>query len=91
MVLPYVQRGNTFMRSLTLKLPKHLDDLLDRLARQRGITRSAVLRDALQAYAGNGATIRGSALEAAGDLVGCVTGGPTDLSTNKKYLNDLGR
>ncbi|MGK7925391.1 MAG: hypothetical protein AB4290_09115 [Spirulina sp.] len=27
-----------------------------------------------------------SALEAAGDLVGCLDGGPGDLSTNKKYL-----
>ena len=27
-----------------------------------------------------------SALEAAGDLVGSVDGGPGDLSTNKKYL-----
>ncbi|MEH2077736.1 MAG: hypothetical protein V7K57_25605 [Nostoc sp.] len=27
-----------------------------------------------------------SALEAAGDLVGCVDSGPGDLSTNKDYL-----
>ncbi|RCJ31284.1 hypothetical protein A6769_31475 [Nostoc punctiforme NIES-2108] len=27
-----------------------------------------------------------SALEAAGDLVGCVDSGPGDLSTNKEYL-----
>jgi hypothetical protein len=27
-----------------------------------------------------------SALEAAGDLVGCLDGGPGDLSTNKEYL-----
>lgn len=30
-----------------------------------------------------------SALEAAGDLVGCLDGGPGDLSTNKKYLKGL--
>ncbi len=28
-----------------------------------------------------------SVFEAAGDLVGCVDGGPGDLATNKEYLN----
>jgi hypothetical protein len=32
-----------------------------------------------------------SALEAAGDLVGCLEGGPPDLSVNKKYLEGFGR
>jgi hypothetical protein len=31
-----------------------------------------------------------SALEAAGDLVGCVKGGPPDLSTNKRYMEGFG-
>lgn len=31
-----------------------------------------------------------SALEAAGDLVGCVEG-PEDLSTNKKYMEGFGQ
>jgi len=31
-----------------------------------------------------------SALEAAGDLVGCVKGGPPDLSTNKQYMEGFG-
>ncbi|MBR8836663.1 MAG: DUF2281 domain-containing protein [Stigonema ocellatum SAG 48.90 = DSM 106950] len=31
-----------------------------------------------------------SALEAAGDLVGCLDGGPSDLSTNKRYLEGFG-
>lgn len=78
------------MRSLSLKLPRHLDVMLARLAKQRGVSRSTVLREALEAYAANGA-VRGSALEAAGDLVGSVKGGPRDLSYNKKYLEDLGK
>lgn len=32
-----------------------------------------------------------SALTAAGDLVGCLGGGPSDLSTNKKYLEGFGQ
>jgi hypothetical protein len=31
-----------------------------------------------------------SVLEAAGDLVGCVEGGPSDLSTNKEYMQGFG-
>lgn len=31
-----------------------------------------------------------SALEAAGNLVGCVTGGPPGLSTNKQYMEGFG-
>ncbi|OCQ93367.1 hypothetical protein BCD67_03630 [Oscillatoriales cyanobacterium USR001] len=30
-----------------------------------------------------------SALEAMGDLVGCVDGGPGDLATNKEYLRGI--
>jgi hypothetical protein len=32
-----------------------------------------------------------SALTAAGDLVGCLEGGPPDLSTNKQYLEGFGQ
>lgn len=32
-----------------------------------------------------------SALELAGDLVGCLEGGPPDLSTNKKYMEGFGQ
>lgn len=32
-----------------------------------------------------------SALDIAGDLVGCLEGGPSDLSTNKKYLEGFGQ
>ena len=32
-----------------------------------------------------------SALEIAGDLAGCLEGGPSDLSTNKKYLEGFGQ
>ena len=33
----------------------------------------------------------GTALEAAGDAVGCIKGGPPDLSTNKKYMEGYGK
>lgn len=75
------------MRSLPVKLAKHLDELLDRLARERGVSRSEVLRQALGAYAAKPAV---SALDLAGDLVGAFKGLPPDLSTNPRYLKGFG-
>ena len=76
------------MRSVTLKLPKHLDDLLQRLARQRGISQSAVIREALEAY---GVEPKESVLSRAGDLIGSLKGLPRDLSTNPKHMKDFGK
>lgn len=80
------------MKTISLKLPEDLSRRLERAARARGESKSAVARAALEAY------LRGeraeqsflSALELAGDLVGCVEGAG-DLSTNPKYMDDLGR
>jgi len=74
------------MRPISIKLPKQLEDLLDRLATERRLTRSAVVREALQAYAKqSGASVTG----AAQDLVG-VLEGPRDLSTSAKHLRGFG-
>ena len=79
------------MRTVSFKLPKELDQMLTRVARRRGISRAAVLRDALERYKASGFATSGSALEAAGDLVGCIKGpGPRDLSTNPKYMAGFG-
>ena len=75
------------MRTLSFKVPRDIDALLERLARQRGISRSAVIREALAAYA---APPKLSALDLAGDLVGAFKGGPPDLSSNSKYLEGFG-
>jgi predicted transcriptional regulator len=76
------------MDPISIKLSKQLQELLDTLAKQRGLTRSAVVREALQAYAaesGTGAT----AAAAAGDLVGSLDG-PRDLSTSAKHMRGFG-
>lgn len=76
------------MDPISIKLSKQLQELLDTLAKQRGLTRSAVVREALQAYAaesGAGST----AAAAAGDLVGSLDG-PRDLSTSAKHMRGFG-
>ena len=74
------------MRPISIKLTKQLEDLLDRLARERNLTRSAVVREALQAYAQRtGASVT----SAAEGLVGALEG-PRDLSTSAKHMRGFG-
>ena len=78
------------MQVRSLKLPKALDTRLTKRAHGAGLSKSAVLREALAAHLRAGPRPeRLSFLEGAADLVGCVDG-PPDLSTNRAYLDDLG-
>ena len=74
------------MRPISIKLPKHLEELLDELARTRHLSRSAVVREALQAYV---VGTRVSVTSAAGELVGSLQG-PRDLSTSPKHMRGFG-
>jgi hypothetical protein len=75
------------MRTVSFKLPEDLDRAVSDLARRRRSTRSAVVREALQALV---TAPRVSATALAGDLVGSFEG-PGDLSTNPKYMADFGK
>lgn len=79
------------MKLLSLKLPPVLNAKLSALARERRTSKSAVVRDALEAYfAGDGKPPKLSALDLVSDLVGRFEG-PKDLSTNPKYMRGFGR
>ena len=79
------------MKSLSLKLPDAFDAKLAAVARKRRASKSAVVREALEAYiAHGGKVIPGSALDLAKDLAGCLEG-PGDLSYNKRYMRGFGR
>jgi predicted transcriptional regulator len=75
------------MKTVSFKLPAALDRQLDELARTRGTTRSALVREALQGLARGK---RRSVTAAAGDLVGAIEG-PSDLSSNPKYMLGYGK
>ena len=79
------------MKTLSLKLPESLLEKLDSAARKRGETRSALLREAIEAVIGGENHIQdGSCLDLAKDLAGCVKG-PEDLSFNKKRMDGYGQ
>lgn len=75
------------MRTVSFKLPEELDDALNELARSRGASRSALVREAIESLAKGK---RRSVTSVAGNLVGSVEG-PTDLATNSKHLSGYGK
>jgi len=81
------------VRTLSMKVPEALDDDLGVLAARRGVSKSALIRDAMSELVARERVDRvplGSFLALAEDLAGCVEA-PEDLSTNKVYLDDYGR
>lgn len=81
------------MNTLTIKLPASLDaELLDASQRSR-LSKSELVRRAIVAYiaVGDQQPHAESALSMAGDLVGCFSGGPTDLASNPRHMDAFGK
>ena len=71
---------------ITVKLDHRMAAKLARVAKQRHVGKSEVVRDAIAALPEDSPM---NALAAFGDAVGCFDG-PPDLSTNPDYLDGLG-
>jgi hypothetical protein len=79
------------MKTLSMKLPEALDAQLTAMAKQRGISKAAAAREALEEWLGNARGQRGVTCgELAGDLLGSVEG-PGDLSCNPAHMEGYGR
>lgn len=79
------------MSTLSIRLPKMLDEQLTSTARQRKQTKAAVILEALQEYLAKQEEARlVSAYDLAKEFLGCGEG-PADLSTNKKHLEGYGQ
>ena len=79
------------MNTISLKVPEPLAIRLKDTARRKGVSKSVLIRDALEAYLQTEGTERPeSALSQVADLAGMLSG-PEDLSVNKDYLRDFGR
>lgn len=80
------------MKVLSFKLPDALDRKLSAVVKRRGVAKSNVVREALKQYLDESHEVRrGSFLELAGDLVGCVKDAPSDLASNPRHLSDFGK
>ncbi len=79
------------MHTVSLKVPESLASRLEDTARQKGVSKSALIRDALEAYLQADRAERAeSALPQVADLAGILSG-PEDLSVSKEYLRNFGR
>ena len=77
------------MTTITCKIPKELDAGLEAAARQRRVTKSQIVRDALVASLRK-AKPKVSAFDLVKDLCGVIKGGPRDYASNPKYLKGFG-
>jgi hypothetical protein len=80
------------MNTLTIKIPPDLEQDLLQLSEQAHMSKSELVRRALISFIAQrkSATSFVSALDQAGDLVGCFKGSPPDLSSNPEYLKGFG-
>ncbi len=79
------------MRTLTCKLPEKLDAELTAAAREQGLSKSQVVRQALEDRIARRRL--GKRAPRAFDLVGHLSGsvsGPADILTDPKYMEDFG-
>ena len=75
------------MRAVSFKLPEQLDDALSDLAQRRKSSRSALVREAIEALA----TTKQKSVTAVVDALIGTLEGPADLSTNPKYRSGYGK
>jgi predicted DNA-binding protein len=80
------------MTTLSIKLPLSLEQDLLQISEQVHLSKSELVRRALVAYIGQMKSSKPfvSALDQAGDLVGCFAGGPDDLASNPRHLDGFG-
>ena len=78
------------MKTVSLKLPEALETKLTVIARRRGVSKSAVVREALEHLPPTDEPSGDSLLARAEDLAGSIQG-PSDLSHGDRHLRDYGR
>jgi predicted DNA-binding protein len=79
------------MKTVTMKMPEELALRLERQAKRLGVSKSEVLRQSLERTFDEGGVDELSAHDLMREGCGCVDGGVTDLATNPKHLEGLGR
>jgi antitoxin component of RelBE/YafQ-DinJ toxin-antitoxin module len=78
------------MSTLTLKVPDVLNAQLNSYAKQKGLSKSEIVRIALSEYfSRDNIPFEGSILDLSEDLAGSIEA-PSDLSINKDYLEGYG-
>jgi hypothetical protein len=78
--------------TISLKLPEHLLELLEKESRARGASKSSLVRECLEKSLGSPKTPgQPNCYDLARDLAGSIKNLPRDLATNPKYMIDFGK
>jgi len=78
------------MKTTSIKMDENLENKITYLSKKKGISKSMLVREALIEYLSNSEVkAKSSFSDLAKDLSGSLEG-PTDLSTNPKYLSGFG-
>jgi predicted transcriptional regulator len=78
------------MQTISLKLPDDLLTDLEREAKARRLTKSALIRESLEKSLHRGSRRTASCYDLARDLAGSAKHLPRDLATNSKYMEGFG-
>jgi predicted DNA-binding protein len=77
--------------TLKVTIPKKLEERLDAMARRRGESKSALVREAIERLVEElDKPMKGSVFELVSDLKG-IGHGPRDLSSNPKHMRGFGK
>ena len=77
------------MNGLSVKLPAELHAMLSKEARRRSVSRSSLVRELIaNALRDRSDASPRSCADLAGDLIGAVRSGRSDLATNKSLLDE---
>lgn len=81
------------MNTLTIKIPSTLEAAIVSASVEAHLSKSELVRRAIETYLRQreSASPFVSALDRAGDLVGCFSGGPDDLASNPAHLTEFGQ
>jgi Arc/MetJ-type ribon-helix-helix transcriptional regulator len=75
------------MKTVTVKLPPEIDAALEAVSARRRVSKSVVLREALEAALAKEAS-KPSVFHLMQDSLGCIDSGVSDLATNPKHLEE---
>ena len=79
------------MNTISIKIPHGLKLRMERESSRRGLSKSRLVREALERALGQGRQIPGATVyDLTRDLCGSARGGPRDLASNKKHLAGYG-
>ena len=78
------------MTTLTCKIPDKLSAHLDAAARQRRVSKSQIVREAIAASLKRKKTTV-SAFDLIKDACGIIKGGPKDYASDPRYLREFGQ